>query len=291
MRLRPLDPIRDRARMERLWLAALAPTWPVLPDVLDRVPGGLLAEAGGRPAGAVVIHPAGSVALLVVAPEHRRRGVATELLDAAVASLRAGGAGRVTLATGGGAYVWPGVPADLPEAVAFFEARGWEWGHRVTDLTCDLRSYRPAPGPAPAGVSLSVAAPADRPAALAFAFERRWFPEWVPSFERGDASILLARDAGGAVLGTLLFAGPGRCSVLWPMLGEDMAWIGCVGVAEPARGAGIAGAMVTRASELLRDAGAGTCLIDWARRSELYERCGYRRWRDYLTASRATAGA
>jgi len=287
MRLRPLDPTRDRAGLERLWRAALAPAWPVLPDVLEHVRDGVIAEADGDgdPIGAIVTDPAGSVVLLLVTPAHRRRGVGTALLDGALARLRAGGAGRVTLATGGAAYVWPGVPVDLPGAVAFFEARGWAWGHRVTDLTCDLRSYAAASGPPPAGVTVEVAGPAGRPAALAF--ERRWFPEWVPSFERRDAAILLARDAGGAVAGSLLFAGPGRCSIFWPMLGDDMAWIGCVGVAEPARGAGIAGAMVAHASALLRDAGAGTCLIDWARRSELYERCGYRRWRDYLTASRA----
>ncbi|HXM55818.1 MAG TPA: GNAT family N-acetyltransferase [Candidatus Dormibacteraeota bacterium] len=280
MRLRALDATRDRPALERLWRDALAPAWPPLPDALDRLREGFVAEARGGVAGAVALESPAGVQLLLVAPDHRRRGVGTALLEAAADRLRAAGAERLQLGVGGAtAYVWPGVPADLPGAVAFFEARGWRWSHRVTDLTCDVRSYEAAAAPS-AGVTLAVAEPADVEAALAF--ERRWFPSWLPSFERPGSSILLARDGAGAVAGTLLFAGPGRCSIFWPLLGEDMAWIGCVGVAEPARGAGIAGALVTHASALMRDAGAGTCLIDWARRTELYERCGYRRWRDYL---------
>jgi GNAT superfamily N-acetyltransferase len=284
MRLRALDPARDRAELEHLWRASLAPAWPVLPDALDRLREGLVAEAGGGEAvGAVALEPPAGVQLLLVAPDHRRRGVGTALLGVAVDRLRAGGAGRVRLGVGGAtAYVWPGVPAGLRDARAFFEARGWRWSHRVTDLTCDLRALDRAAAP-PAGVTLDVAGPAEVEAALAF--ERRWFPSWAPSFERADQSILLARDAAGAIVGTLLLAGPGRCSIYWPLLGDDMAWIGCVGVAAPARGAGVAGALVTHASALLREAGAGTCLIDWARRTELYERCGYRPWRDYLVGA------
>jgi len=88
-------------------------------------------------------------------------------------------------------------------------------------------------------------------------------------------------------VGSLLFSGPGQCSILWPMLGSDMARIGCVGVAERAAGSGIVSAMVVRASELLRDAGAGMCHVGWAWAPAFYERLGYRPWRRYVMARRS----
>lgn len=281
MQLRPLDPHRDRKALEGLWRAALMPAWPLLPDGLDLVRDGIVADEDERVVGAVAVEPAGSILLLLVHPRHQRRGIGTALLDAAMDRVRAAGAARVGLGSGGPGYVWPGVPTDLPGALRFFEARGWTWDYTAIDLTCDLHAYAAA---ATSDATLAVAGPAD--AADALAFERRWFPQWVLWFEVGDRSIMLARGRDGGVVGTLLFSGPGRCSVFWPMLGDGMATIGCVGVAEPARHAGIATAMVVRASRLLHEAGAGACHIGWAWRSELYERAGYRPWREYLVGSR-----
>jgi hypothetical protein len=42
--------------------------------------------------------------------------------------------------------------------------------------------------------------------------------------------------------------------------------------------------MVVRASELLRQAGAGNCHIGWVGLQSFYEQLGYRRWRDYLVS-------
>ena len=290
MLVRDLDPSADRAALERLCRAALAPAWPLPPDGLDLVCAGLVAEQDGDVAGAVAIDLAGSILLLLVDPNRQRRGVGTTLLESATSRLRAAGVRRVHLGSGGRSYIWPGVPADLPAAVRFFESRAWSWDHRVADLTADLRGYVAPEGVhqrlAAAGVTLAVAGPGDRAAALAF--ERRNFPQWFRFFEEGGESVMLARDARGEVAGSLLFTGPGRCSVFWPMLGDDMATIGCVGVAEPARGVGIGSGMVVRASELLRDAGAGICHIGWVWLPAFYERLGYRRWRDYLMAARST---
>jgi GNAT superfamily N-acetyltransferase len=70
------------------------------------------------------------------------------------------------------------------------------------------------------------------------------------------------------------------------MLGADAGTIGCVGVAEAARGAGVGSAMVARASELLRDAGTGVCHISWTEREWFYRRVGYLPWRRYHMARR-----
>ena len=288
--LRDVHPSADRAALERLCHVALAPAWPLLPDGLDLVRAGLVAEQDGDVAGAVAIDLAGSILHLLVDPNWQRRGIGTTLLESATSRLWAAGVRRVHLGSGGQGYIWPGVPADLPAAVQFFESRGWMWDHRVTDLTADLHGYVAPDGVrerlAAAGMRVAVAEPGDLAEALAF--EQRHFPEWLRFFEEGRESVLLARDARGELVGSLLFTGPGRCSVFWPMLGDDMATIGCVGVAEPARRAGIGSAMVVQASELLSDAGARMCHIGWVWLPAFYERLGYRRWRDYLMANRST---
>jgi ribosomal protein S18 acetylase RimI-like enzyme len=299
--IRPLDPGPDRPLLGRLWEAALGSVWPLRPDALDLVKEGLVAEredsgSGPGPAdlaggavGMVAVDPAGSIPLLVVDPAYQRRGVGTRLLEAAMARLGQLGATTVALGSGGDDYIWPGVPDNLPGAVAFFQARAWGFDHTVIDLVADLRGYEAPAGvgerAGQAGVSIEVMAGPQR--AEVMAFESATFPDWVGWFERLDSSVLVARDRAGAVAGTLLFRGPLGATIYEPLLGPDAGTIGCVGVAAPARGAGIGSAMVARASELLRDAGTRACHIGWTGRERFYARVGYSPWRRYHMARTA----
>jgi ribosomal protein S18 acetylase RimI-like enzyme len=307
-RIRPLDPGRDRPLLGRLWEAALGSVWPLTPGALDLVKEGLVAERGygerhresgpgeadraGRGVGMVAVDPAGSIPLLVVDPAYQRRGVGTRLLDAGMARLGQLGATTVALGGGGNDYIWPGVPDNLPGAVRFFRARGWGFDHTVIDLVADLRGYEAPAGVGEragrAGVSIEVMAGPER--AEVMAFEAATFPDWVGWFERLDSSVLVARDRAGAVAGTLLFRGPLGATIYEPLLGPDAGTIGCVGVAAPARGAGVGSAMVARASELLRDAGTRACHIGWTRRERFYTRVGYAPWRRYHMARRTAPG-
>jgi ribosomal protein S18 acetylase RimI-like enzyme len=307
-RVRPLDPERDRPLLLRLWEAALGSVWPLLPDALDLVKEGLVAEQGdggtlrgsgpgeddriGRGVGIVAVDPAGSILLLVVDPAYQRRGVGTRLLDAGMARVGQLGATTVALGGGGNDYIWPGVPDNLPGAVGFFRARGWGFDHTVIDLVADLRGYEAPAGVGErarrAGVSIEVMAGPER--AEVMAFEAATFPDWVGWFERLDSSVLVARDRAGAVAGTLLFRGPLGATIYEPLLGPGAGTIGCVGVAAPARGAGVGSAMVARASELLRDAGTRACHIGWTRRERFYTRVGYAPWRRYHMARRTPVG-
>ncbi|HEY6707085.1 MAG TPA: GNAT family N-acetyltransferase [Actinomycetota bacterium] len=307
-RIRPLDPERDRPLLGRLWEAALGSVWPLPPGALDLVKEGLVAErgAGGRhrgsgpgdadradrEVGVVAVDPAGSIPLLVVDPAYQRRGVGTRLLEAGMARLGQFGATTVALGSGGSDYIWPGVPDNLPGAVEFFRARGWGFDHTVIDLVADLRGYEAPAGVGEragrAGVSIEVMAGPER--AEVMAFEAATFPDWVGWFERLDSSVLVARDRAGAVAGTLLFRGPLGATIYEPLLGPDAGTIGCVGVAAPARGAGVGSAMVARASELLRDAGTRACHIGWTRRERFYTRLGYAPWRRYHMARRMAPG-
>jgi GNAT superfamily N-acetyltransferase len=281
--LRPFRGVADHAVVEALWLTALAGKWPLLPLAVARTRDGFIAVEGGQPVGLVAVDLAGSVPLLLVAPGHQRRGIGAGLLKAALGQLHAAGVSTARAGSGGKDNIWPGVPTDLPAAVHLFTACGWQTGHDTLDLVAGLPGYQApalaAGNAARAGVVIMPAAPADLPAVLEF--EAATFPNWARWFRAGDRDVLLARDSVGAIAATLLLDGPGAHTVYGPMLGAAAATIGCVGVAPHMQGRGIGTALVARASEILRDRGAGTCHISWTVRESFYTRAGYRPWRRY----------
>jgi GNAT superfamily N-acetyltransferase len=253
------------------------------PRAIAMVRDGFFAVEDGRTVGCVAVDLAGSIPLVLVAPGHQRRGIGTDLLSAALGRLRGAGVSRVQAGSGGTDSIWPGVPADLPEAGRLFAQCGWQAGQDTLDLVADLPDYRaPARAPgsvAPAALSIMPASAAD--VAAVMAFETATFPHWAHSFRAGNRDILLARDHAGAICATLLLDGPGADTVFEPMLGPAAATINCVGVAPHVQGSGIGTALVARASEILRDRGAGTCHISWTVRESFYTHAGYRPWRRY----------
>ena len=295
--LRDLDPSGDRPALERLWAAAIGDAWPVLPAALAFLRTGVVAEAGGEPVAAVAVEAGadrqGGVQLLLVDPSVQRWGIGTRLLETGIEQLRRLAVTTVALGSGGHDYVWPGVPEDLPGAAGFFAARGWRFDREVLDLIADLRRYQVPAGilerAERAGVTIEGQAGPD-PVAEVLAFEAANFPNWLRSFQRAASPVLVARDRGGAIVGTLLFRGPPDATIFTPMLGADAGTIACVGVATAARGAGVGSAMVARASELLRDTGTGVCHISWTEREWFYRRVGYLPWRRYHMARRPIRG-
>jgi GNAT superfamily N-acetyltransferase len=285
--LRPFSGVADRVLAEALWLAALEGRWPLLPRAIAMVRDGFLAVEGGRTVGCVAVDLAGSIPLVLVAPGHQRRGIGTGLLSAALEQMHATGVSTVRAGSGGTDCIWPGVPLDLPAAVHLFTACGWHADHDTLDLVASLPDYQAPALASGAGVTIMPAAAADLAAVVAF--ESATFPNWARWFRAGDRDILLARDGTGTIVATLLLDGPGADTVFEPMLGPAAATIGCVGVAPRMEGRGIGTALVARASEILRDRGAGTCHISWTVRESFYTRAGYRPWRRYRMFRIATS--
>ena len=166
-------------------------------------------------------------------------------------------------------------------------------GHHEEDVATDLVQDLRAPGtiermaahPPPDGIDLGLAGP--RLMADTVAFEDTHFPQWSRWFREPHDGVLIARDHHGAIVGSLLLDGPGRsASAYWPLLGDDVGAIGCVGVTPTEEGRGIGTAMVAAATRVLADRGVGLCLIDWVVRVAFYRRLGYAPWRTYSMRSR-----
>jgi ribosomal protein S18 acetylase RimI-like enzyme len=126
-RIRPFARAGDRQWAQGLWVAAMPPSWPLLPAGIAVLGEGVVAEAGMGPVGLAGVDMAGSIPLILVHPACQGRGIGTDLLAAALDRLRAGGSGEVTAGSGGRGYLWPGVPRDLPAAAGYIQANRIEY--------------------------------------------------------------------------------------------------------------------------------------------------------------------
>ena len=238
----------------------------------------------------------GHISLLLVAPDRQRQGIGTLLHDAAFAYCHQVGATSVQLG-GGSSRFFPGVPENLPDAVAFFRSQGWsfegEQYHVVYDLTQDLRGYVTPPSVLQRVKQQQIyfETIVDGQVDELVTFEAHEFPNWLDAFRRvislGDYDdVLVGRDATEQIVASLIMYTPqsskARHDVLWQAIfGERLGAIGCVGVAEQEQGKGIGLALVARATELLIERGVEHCSIDWVVLTDFYAKLGYQVWRGY----------
>jgi beta-N-acetylhexosaminidase len=239
----------------------------------------------------------GNIVVLYVAPAARRRGIGSALHDRALEHLRWAGVRHVQL-SGGEPRFWCGVPLNLPQALPFFQHRGWSFSETSHDMTQSLDSYATPPAvyerAARQGIVLKLAGEQDVPEILAF--EAAEFPEWLDGYRQiasfGDyQDFLLAYDAWQRLVGALILytsqSNPQRNAVVWQtLLGERPGALGAVGVAEDMGRRGIGSALVAHGSELLKARGAGYSFIEWTWALDFYGRLGYTTWRSYAMSWR-----
>jgi GNAT superfamily N-acetyltransferase len=96
-------------------------------DAAGSVIGFLQAMARREPYGNLGLQEAqGWLTVFFVAPEQRREGIGSRLLEAGLAFLRAHGRERVLCNGYAPYYIFPGVDVDYAEASAFLTARGFQ---------------------------------------------------------------------------------------------------------------------------------------------------------------------
>jgi beta-N-acetylhexosaminidase len=306
--VRPYRQPADSAAIYALWQAVLGRQWPIAAAEFhwlltgspqyqagdyfvacqdDQIVGFVAAQIDrSQPDSAAIM-------TLYVDPQHQRHGIGTALHAAALAHLWASGATRVQLGCGY-SYFWPGVPANLPAARPFFQAQGWDFDEPCYDLAQNMQEYHAPEDPSIETV-IELTTPADAPALLEF--EGREFPHWLGPFQStvdvGDFhDLLIARDpTSRAIIGSLILYSPNahlsRFDGFWKaILGEPLGEIGCVGVAEALHGQGIGSALVTRASEILKQRGVASVHIGWVYRVNFYRRLGYATWREFHMSRR-----
>jgi ribosomal protein S18 acetylase RimI-like enzyme len=149
-----------------------------------------------------------------VHPAARRRGVGTALLEAACAELQRRGCRRVEISPYAPGYFWPGVDtAAYAEALGWLQRRGFRSLGEAVAMERSLSGYLPPPEAQAActaleadGVALGPLGPEAVVPLIAWA-GRTFHPDWGRAVREAVARgvpwrrTLLARDAGGAILG------------------------------------------------------------------------------------------
>ena len=218
----------------------------------------------------------GSVTMLAVAPERRREGVGSALLDALADDLRQRGATVLRVGEAAPNYLQPGIDLRYRAGLAFAEASGFEEIGEAVHLGVDLGSDPGArPGQAlwdtaeaearlaAAGAEARRATLADR-AGLGRLLDAHW-PAWRAETDRAlahDPPTLHLALRGGDVLG---FAAHGANNV-------GTGWFGPMGTDPAARGFGVGGVLLRRCLRDLREAGHEHATIAWAASLPFYEK-------------------
>lgn len=272
---------------------ALSPGWQFGGHaIVQAMTDALLAFGDGELLGALALHggPPATINVVAVRTRDRRQGVGSALVEAACVEFRRRGASEVGVA-GGGPYLWPGIPRDLPGALAFFVANGWRCEGDTHDLTRALVDFSTPPhvaeGARKAGIVFRQAALSERDWLAAHALEH-WYRRWDEYFAASAPdNVLVGHRCDGQLVAALIVGFPGQPVQWQPMLGPQVTTIGCVGTLRAFRGQGIGTALVAAASEMLRRAGGSVCHIGWSELLTFYGRLGYMPWRTYGRATRS----
>lgn len=192
----------------------------------------------------VVRNGRGHIRLLVVAPEHRRRGVGSALLEAAESDLRAAGVTDIFTGADAPDYLWPGVDVREIGLLAALERRGF-WKHDANfNMEVDLSRLPDDPGG-------WVAAGGVDPSELR-SWLREHYPHWeaeaMPALERGV--LVASRDAAG-ITG---FAA-------WNV--NRRGWFGPTGVRPDLRGRGLGTPLLLAALHQMRREGLAVADVAW----------------------------
>ncbi|HEY9898885.1 MAG TPA: GNAT family N-acetyltransferase [Pantanalinema sp.] len=300
-----------------VWHAAMGDRHPIMPSLWTAntegdpgfVPGDLIVATRERQAVGFVMtkqwrgdYPGcdrfasrGYLALMAVHPAHQRQGIGSALLEEAIALLCSQGAEKVLL-EGSFHHFMPGIPASSPEALAFFERRGFSPFKEVWDVRRRLDVGAALPSVevtlrAQPDIVIRPYAPGEEAALVAFlqeSFAGRWARDTDLLLRSGsDVRHVMGVFMDGVPQGFAQLHVPGSPGALrWAGFAPEVAALGPIGMGKTLRGRGLGLALLVRGLEELRAQGARETVIDWTDLLDFYGRCGFTPWLRYTLAQR-----
>lgn len=266
--------------------------------VVDGQLAGMVAAKINREFTGAPVTRAGYINSLIVHPRYQRRGIGTGLLRTATRALRAYKPERIHLGRDT-FHLFPAVPQDCPDALAFFTKMGAHFSGKVeTDLMRELHDFTL---PSDVVGTLEREPVEIRPCktdevSLLADHLRRTFPgRWQYEFSKflydgGDpADYMIVREQD-RVIGFChmytpesVWIGP---STYWaPLYPQDrFGGYGPLGVDQETRGRGLGLAVVACAIAELKRRGVTRCGVDWTGLVDFYGRLGFVPWKRYNTA-------
>lgn len=240
----------------------------------------------------------GQLQAVVVHPDRRRCGIGRQIAAALGDRIRAHGVATVE-AGGGLFYFWAGIPEDLPGALAFATAIGFELGEPSWDLRGSVANLRiDAATDATLlafDASVTPATADDRAALLAFLFREfggEWWHEtrWFLDAGGDPGELLLVRDSTDRILGLARIHGPATRPIGPPHFWAarrppESGGLGPIGVAAELRGRGLGRALLVVALDRLRQSGLTDVVIDFTSLLGYYGPHGFAPWITYRHAS------
>lgn len=277
---------------------------PGSPERLGPVVGfGYLGRSRGLVRGRRAWADEGWLQIVAVSPGRQRKGVGRAIVERLLAGARADGLTRVRLGDGIH-YLFPGVPADLPGARAFFAALGARYTHDTYDLRASLdgraTTERDRVALAAAGLTIRPMEQAESEAHLAFLereFELDWVHDETWAIEHGMAArdiVLLVPAAvpgppvaSEAIVGFAAIHQRGNGPLYGPRFWENLlepssGGLGPIGIVERLRGRGLGRALLAGALDILQARGVRDCVVDWTTLLDYYGPFGFRPWKTYL---------
>jgi len=213
----------------------------------------------------------GSVAVVLVSPDRRRRGLGGAILAGLEDRLCDLG---VTEAYVGGNFhsFWSAIPQDRPGAIEFFAASGYKLGAEAFDLVIPLTGWQSSNNVCPVSRDLGIEIEPLTPELVgnALAFEQREFPDWFSGLLKmlsADMGNVIVVRRGIEVLGSVCTFTPNSRWYTGGMqreaqIGGQLGAIGAVGIAKSWRGKGLGRAMCAAALLHIQSQGGTHCYID-----------------------------
>jgi GNAT superfamily N-acetyltransferase len=290
-----------------LWTTTFDSVWPIDPEMLHYIletqnhtnPGacdvvvahqqliGLVAYQQNRHA-----PPEGSIVLVLVDPEYRRKKIGKALVKTAVLNLRKKGVRRVVLGAWADPQFWHGVPENCPEGKEFFRALGWQYYEQNADLVVNLPDFVwPAslkPRLADYGTSFRAATDHDHDQLLEFVHnEYQGFTSYyVDEIKRNGPSQIRLAITEGRIDAAIIKAYFPHCpgSQWHRLLGNDMCAMGGLLVRRDMRRRGLGLGLCSYTLDEMKRDGSRNSYLEWATIIHMYQQLGGEVWQTYSQA-------